>query len=334
MKKLSLHTRIHYLQCKSFGLGFLYSITRNRLFFDKKIRAGIVLIALMMMLTGCGIEVNAQNQLSKYKTALINVKKTALDFTLLCYAPPAIEKRNDSINQQKMSSGSLESETHDMRSFTIGTQRFTIVEESPEFPGGYDSLALFIKNHLIYPQIALDKKIEGRVITQFVVERNGSITEVQVVHGISPELDTEAIRIVHSMPKWDPGLQRNKPLRVKYTLPIGFKLPATEELICPVEEMPEFPGGNVSEFIEKHLIYPENAKAKGIQGRVITQFVVHRNGSISDVQVVRGISPELDKEAIRIIKSMPKWLPAREHNIPVRVKYTLPVNFKLPNANP
>ena len=94
--------------------------------------------------------------------------------------------------------------------------------------------------------------------------------------------------------------------------------------------MPSFPEGDVPEYISKHLIYPPNALKDKIQGRVIVQFWVNKDGSIGEVEVVRGITPELDDEAVRVVESMPRWKPAKQRNQPVRCKFTLPVNFKLP----
>lgn len=98
-----------------------------------------------------------------------------------------------------------------------------------------------------------------------------------------------------------------------------------------VEKMPSFPGGDAAlfKFLNENVKYPVIAQENGVQGRVICQFVVNRDGSIVDVEVVRSVDASLDKEAIRVIKSMPKWSPGQQRGKPVRVKYTLPVNFKL-----
>ncbi len=98
-----------------------------------------------------------------------------------------------------------------------------------------------------------------------------------------------------------------------------------------VETMPSFPGGDAAlfKFLSENVKYPVIAQENGIQGRVICQFVVNRDGSIVDVVVVRPVDPSLDKEAIRVIKSMPRWTPGRQRGKSVRVKYTLPVNFRL-----
>ena len=105
----------------------------------------------------------------------------------------------------------------------------------------------------------------------------------------------------------------------------------TEEIFVVVEEQPEFPGGNAAmmKFLSDNIKYPVIAQENGIQGRVITNFVVERDGSITDVQVVRGVDPSLDKEAVRVIQSMPKWKPGKQRGSAVRVRFTLPVVFRL-----
>ena len=98
-----------------------------------------------------------------------------------------------------------------------------------------------------------------------------------------------------------------------------------------VEQMPSFPGGDAElmKFLSTHIKYPVVAEENGIQGRVIATFVVERDGSISDVKVIKSVDPSLDKEAIRVLKSMPKWIPGKQNGSAVRVKYTVPVTFKL-----
>ena len=107
--------------------------------------------------------------------------------------------------------------------------------------------------------------------------------------------------------------------------------PVEEEIFDVVEEMPEFPGGMAAlmQYLGKNIKYPTIAQETGIQGRVIVQFVVNRDGSIVDAKVVRSVDPYLDKEAIRVISSMPKWKPGKQRNKAVRVKYTLAVMFRL-----
>ena len=101
---------------------------------------------------------------------------------------------------------------------------FQVVEEMPSFPGGMNECMMFLAQNMKYPVEAQEAKIEGRVIVQFIVDRDGSITDVKVVRSISPELDAEAVRVISLMPKWNPGKQRGKAVAVKYTMPVMFRL--------------------------------------------------------------------------------------------------------------
>ena len=106
---------------------------------------------------------------------------------------------------------------------------------------------------------------------------------------------------------------------------------SSQQIFMVVEEMPEFPGGQAAlmSFIAKSIKYPVVAQENGIQGRVTCSFVVNKDGSIVDAEVVRGIDPSLDKEALRVINTMPKWKPGKQRGKPVRVKFTVPINFRL-----
>lgn len=107
--------------------------------------------------------------------------------------------------------------------------------------------------------------------------------------------------------------------------------PVAEEIFTFVEEYPAFPGGDraLKEYIVNNIKYPEVARQSGITGIVYVQFVVEKDGSISDVKVVRGIGGGCDEEAVRVVKSMPKWKPGKQRGQPVRVYFTLPIEFKL-----
>ena len=102
---------------------------------------------------------------------------------------------------------------------------FVVVETMPEFPGGPQEMMKFIGTNIKYPVIAQENGIQGRVICQFVVEKDGKVTDIQVVRSSGDaSLDKEAVRVINSMPKWKPGKQRGKPVRVKYTIPVNFRL--------------------------------------------------------------------------------------------------------------
>ncbi len=98
------------------------------------------------------------------------------------------------------------------------------VEQRPEFPGGQAALFQFLNKHMKYPQVCQESDIQGRVIVQFVVDKDGSITDPEVVRSVHPLLDTEALRVIRMMPKWKPGMQQFTPVRVKYTVPVIFRL--------------------------------------------------------------------------------------------------------------
>ncbi|MCR5140832.1 MAG: energy transducer TonB [Bacteroidaceae bacterium] len=101
---------------------------------------------------------------------------------------------------------------------------FQVVENMPEFPGGTQALLQYLKKNIKYPTICQEQGIQGRVVVQFVVNKDGSIVDPEVIKPVNPYLDKEALRVVSTMPKWKPGEQRGKPVRVKFTLPVQFKL--------------------------------------------------------------------------------------------------------------
>lgn len=104
-----------------------------------------------------------------------------------------------------------------------------------------------------------------------------------------------------------------------------------DQIFDYLEEMPEFPGGDAEmmKWLTKNVVYPSIASENGIQGRVMVGFVVERDGSVSDVKILRGVDPSLDKEAMRVVKAMPKWKPGMQTGKPVRCRFTIPVNFRL-----
>ena len=104
-----------------------------------------------------------------------------------------------------------------------------------------------------------------------------------------------------------------------------------DDIFQIVEDVPTFPLGDVSKWIAKNVKYPQIAAENGVQGKVFMNFVIEKVGSITDVKVLRGVDPALDKEAIRVIKSMPKWKPGKQRGKPVRVSFNLPIVFQLTN---
>ena len=229
---------------------------------------------------------------------------------------------------------------------------YNIVEQMPQFPGGDPAMFEYISKNVKYPQKAKDEGIQGRVFIQFVVEKDGSVGEVKLLRGIGGGCDEEGIRVVKSMPKWTPGQQAGKAVRVLYTLPIFFKLddqtpqpnnkgdmqPDKNGVYQIAEEMPRFPGDDkaLMVYLQKNLIMPEKYKGNTDENpslaeyRTFVKFVVNEDGSISDIQLLRKSAEfkDLDEEAIRVVKSMPNWEPGKKEGKPVKVYFNLPIVFK------
>ena len=229
---------------------------------------------------------------------------------------------------------------------------YDIVDQMPQFPGGEKAMMEFIGKNVKYPQRAKDEGIQGRVFIQFVVEKDGSIGEVKLLRSIGGGCDEEGIRVVKSMPKWTPGQQAGKAVRVHYTLPIFFKLddqtpqsnnkgdmkPDKDGVYQIAEEMPRFPGDDkaLMVYLQKNLIMPEKYKGNTDENpslaeyRTFVKFVVNEDGAISDIQLLRKSAEfkDLDEEAIRVVKSMPNWEPGKIEGKPVKVYFNLPIVFK------
>ena len=223
---------------------------------------------------------------------------------------------------------------------------------------------MYLAKEIQYPAMAQDAGIEGKVYVGFIVEKDGSLSNIRVFRGIGGGCDEEAVRVLKASPKWTPGKQRGKAVRQKMTIPIAFVLTEDksrrdlfreEEEVVEVIEVPELPvdskksgyehqiftiveeaahpkGGIKSfyKYIKENLTYPEQAKTLGIEGKVFVSFVVEKDGSRSTFKILRGIGAGCDEEAIRLMKESPAWQPAKQNGKVVRQKMTLPFNFKLP----
>jgi len=232
---------------------------------------------------------------------------------------------------------------------------YQIVEQMPEFPGGTEKMMDYLSNNIKYPEEAKEKGISGRVFLSFVIEKDGSVSNVKVAKGIGKLCDDEAVRVVKAMPKWKPGMQKGKPVRVNYMLPITFKLDAAEEsaeekvekalekakkpndqgVYQIAETMPEFPGGvnSLRDYIQDKLTVPEKYKEMDTKAdyRVFVQFVVAEDGSVTNIELLRSdpSKKDLNDEAVRVVKGMPKWKPGTVDGKPVKVNYILPVTYRL-----
>ena len=230
---------------------------------------------------------------------------------------------------------------------------FEVVENMPEFPdGGMPGLMKYLSANIRYPEAAHKAGTQGRVTVQFVVGKDGSIGNVGILRGVDPNLDAEAIRVISSMPKWKPGTQKGEPVNVRYTVPVMFRLtpepvdkidemivvgyrnpdaPVTGEVYEVADKMPEFPGGmtGLMQHLSKNIRYPAEAHTNNIQGRVVVSVIINTEGKVTNAQIVQGVAPSLDAEALRVTGTMPDWIPGTKEGKPVNVKYTFPVVFRL-----
>lgn len=240
---------------------------------------------------------------------------------------------------QEVLAADMKNNTHlslSSKSREMNEQVFTVVEKMPSFPGGDAELLKYIATNIKYPKESQDNGEQGRVICSFIVGRDGSVNNPEVLRGVTPLLNEEAVRVINTMPRWNPGMQRGKAVAVKYTVPITFRLKspveeAKEETLTVVDVMPQYPGGDheLLKFIAQSIKYPTDAQEAGVQGRVICSFVVDKKGNIVEPKIIRGIDPSLDAEALRVIGMMPRWTPGRQDGKAVRVLYTVPITFRL-----
>ena len=230
--------------------------------------------------------------------------------------------------------------------------------QKPEFPNGLEALMQFFMENIEYPELALTFGIQGNVSSRFAVETDGSIVDIEILkdsvdlpligggrgsgRGRSL-LETEVLRVIELMPNWIPAKQDGKAIKTTVSVPIRFRIRQEYGFIENFQlqpivmfedsefTMPEFPSGEraLMRFLENNIRYPFAAQANFIQGRVITRFVVDRDGSIVDIEIVQSVHPELDREAVRVILAMPKWIPGKIDGQAVRVMFTLPINFRL-----
>jgi TonB family protein len=203
---------------------------------------------------------------------------------------------------------------------------------------------LWLVNHYCQPADA--KKYEN-VFISFVVEPNGTLSNIQVqgwdgqtktkTTKLLPSVKREVTNIIRTMHKWTPAKKNGKAIRYRYEFHFiihHMDFPHIDEeqaekldpnyIYEVTEELPEFPGG-IEAFVKW---FSEQVKPHEEIGRVVVQFIVEKDGSISNPKIRKSVTPKLDAEAIRLVKAMPKWKPGKEKGKPVRVKYSIPMTFK------
>lgn len=231
---------------------------------------------------------------------------------------------------------------------------FLLAETMPRFrDGDLNSFRTWVQSQVRYPAEAIEKRIQGRVIVTFIIEKDGSLTNIDLLQSPDKSLSDEARRTLESTPagSWTPGMQKGVPVRIKYTLPIDFKLnqtsdaPATDRQTDPdkpyliAETMPKFENGNLNDFrqwLQMRIRYPQEAMKKKIQGRVVATFIIEKDGSLTNIDLLQSPDKLLSDEARRVLESTPagSWTPGMQKGAPVRIKYTLPIDFRFHGSSP
>ncbi|MDR7210780.1 energy transducer TonB [Flavobacterium piscis] len=225
------------------------------------------------------------------------------------------------------------------------SEEISSVDKQPEFPGGPDALYNeFIKKNYKTPNV---KGLKGKVYVTFIVEKNGTLSNIKILRDIGYGTGEEAIRVLKLSPKWVPAKKNDKPVRWQYAFPItviGDELTDAAKLydltqnssVTPVinednlvyntagiEVKPEFPGGQeaLNSFIKQNYKNPK----ENLKGKIYATFVIEKDGSLSDIKILRDLDYETGKEAIRVLKLSPKWIPGKQNNKTVRVLYSIPI---------
>ncbi len=208
------------------------------------------------------------------------------------------------------------------------------VDQLPSFPGGQQALFAFLAENLNAPFSPQANKTLGQVVVKFVVFKDGTIGNIGIMKSLAPAEDEEAIRVVKAMPKWIPGKLKGEDVNVEMGLPVRFDFLAEAtfvkgKLTCDgVDKAPKFPGAEeaLMKYIGQNLVYPVSARRDKIQGDVLVQFFIEKDGRVTQPIVTSGLDPNIDMEVLRLFAKMPKWEPALLNGQPVR---TVVRNFEI-----
>ena len=265
----------------------------------------------------------------------IDVIPTNIGSVTFIYAEDAVKR----YGEERGRFGALEITTRTLQEMARETEDppFIVAETMPLFEGG-DLLKFrqWLQTQVRYPAEALKKQIEGRVVCSFVVERDGSVSNIMALQSPDRLLTDEVRRVLANSPRWTPGMQKGKTVRVKYIVPVDFRLPEKNEAAtgagtpaaaktdspaaeedAPVtlaETMPLFHSGDLTTFrqwLQTQIRYPAEALRKRIEGRIICSFDIERDGSVSNVQVLKTANISLYREVKRALEYPPRWIPGQ-----------------------
>ncbi len=222
----------------------------------------------------------------------------------------------------------------------------TSLQRTPKFPG---SLSNFLNQNIKYPAAMRQANVQGIVNVAFVVEADGSISDIKATSSPGYGSGEEAERVMALSPKWTPAYQNGKPVRVMYTIPIKFSSGNVEnvppvadaadknKVFIVTENLPVFPGGQskFNEFLRNNIKYPELMQKANVGGKVYVEFIVETDGSLSNIAAIRNSEYPgygSGEEAERVVALSPKWTPGYNNGKPVRSSLTIPISFTLSGA--
>ena len=243
-------------------------------------------------------------------------------------------------NLQSCGTGLTIQEAHKQLTVSIhGSVDIDTVKNNPDleshYPGGNAAWNLFFKKNFKYPEEALTNGINRVVSVKFIISKKGSIKKAEMVNGIDKTYNKAILAVVNMMPDWTPFLKDGVPVEVPFELNILLNLdgPFKDDVILDekIEQKPQFPGGDYAlmNFIRANIQYPTTAQEAGTQGTVLVRFVVRYTGKLTNIKALEGVGNGLDKEALRVVKEMPDWIPGRDNGKAVSAYYTVPIKFKL-----
>jgi TonB family protein len=223
---------------------------------------------------------------------------------------------------------------------------FTFVERKPEFPGGEKALMEYLGNNIKYPRLAVEAGVEGRVYLSFVVDKAGNVENIKILRGIGYGCDEESLRVIKGMPKWTPGVQNDKAVKVQYTLPVVFKLDREVVRYKPIlmaaadgkdsiyvteATEPKWEGKTdeeTTDALSKMINKKKLGKDKKIQTTVYISLLVNKDGSVASVELPsKNSSKKIAEEALRIAKTVQKLEPGRYNGHAVRTIKIITIRF-------
>ena len=200
------------------------------------------------------------------------------------------------------------------------------IEISPEYPGGELALKNFIDSSFVYPSTEVPN-IKGTVYVDFVIDTLGQLDSFKVMKGLTPLIDLEVLRVVESFPNFSPCVFAGRKKAIHYTVPVKVN-----NVIYISDPVPYYPGGVTAmhQFIQENFKYPKVLWKKRVEATIWTKFLVNKDGSISNIEVVKGVQSDFDAEALRVFKLMPNWIPAQYGNgTKTAVYMTVPIKIEL-----